>query len=1121
MRVLTSKYWQKKFKKTIIDKNGKKHVVRDGKKFEELVQKILDLEYGPNHWKATGNSWDGSRDFEWRTAHSYKWAECKNYEQKISLNVLSNTLVMAMIDFADEILIFSYSKIKQPVLNRLMQFADVSQKKIKIYADESLEEIIFSHFTELKSGFFPSACFTEVDLERLMPYISCQVIADPVVAYSMNTDLGAIPKSPSDINFDTLLCLNIYFCNRASRNIAVEISIKWTPGDFSVLNPDKKADKKFTLASNAIVVKKIYFRVHKFNPVLHFPEITIFCDAQEKKFSFGSVKCSWIGDCVLQGSSYKKIKNIFETRVVKGSFFRAINLYGTSGVGKSRLLKECENIALGHGYRVIRFQTNFQDQEYCNTKNIIIEFLCGLYDIPNLEELFADAQKEHLSGIYPILYFIHENSIDFNYIEKTIVPVVTQKLMKTHCYISIDNIQYYPTPFISLLHLIINQLLIENRHCKSRIGISFNMDYIYQQDKCVSLWNFLCNNENYIIKKEITGFATGNETRLFLNQLLQNSDIEPEQAQIIVDASNGNPFYVQTYLKLLEAENIIIPQKDGYIISPSMQEAFKEKMSCIPKDISSLLENRWNYYLKDHDAVQSLQILGVVHIFQKLNNELIQKFCLSTDIINELCNFHFLIRQTKTELVYAFEHDLMEMFLVKKYTLLCRYAFCVKTLPQDVNYEWYKVLYIIIMGTREINFLNSRVAEKEPPYKIGYEIYTLWMSHVVQKINSIEELENNLQHMTKVCETAREIYGTDSAITLYRCIINKVKAVFDHYQANSNWAWVMISYCNILYERNMYQEAITEIKNLLCYWHRDKITFENVVIYAYLYNRLHVYHRALHKYVTEEVISWLEKAEELQDYPDTPEEVSDQIKFINLIDRGYCNYEDISSKDALLEAWGKACEIYEKGRIPFKKVNYLYTKMQLYLFRNDLTKAWETIKNGLKVIDMKEQGTYYFLYFKQRYLLCLIVYLLMDNRFRQREIGDLFSQVEDYNCIMKGRISYSIQWLKSIYYWYQKKYEDAFMCIQSTKFSLYESKKKTFQSTFSGQLYDNARYFLAKGIVEDNISVDTEQLSDSKLISVLKDTFQMSKRELKLYINAHRATSILQEKEHKINFPTL
>lgn len=1110
MRLLTSNYWKKKFTKSVIDKNGKQKIVRDGKQFENLVKKILDLEYGPNRWKETGSSWDGSRDFEWRTSHSYKWAECKNYADKISLNTFSNTLVMAIIDFADEILIFSYSNLKRPVLDKLLQYADIAQKKIKIYADESLEEIIFSHFNELKPVFFPTANFTEFDLECLMPYISCQIIADPVTAYTINEDLGSIEKSPSDINFDTTLCLNIYIYNRSSRKISLELATKWVPGEFTVLNSNIKTDKKFTLNANAVAIKKIYFKTLKYNPILHFPQVKIACNSGERKFRFGTVKCSWIGDCILQGSSYKNIKKEFQIKVIKGSFFRGINLYGTSGVGKSRLLAECENVALGYGFRVIRFHTNLREQNDCSMKNVIIEFICGLFDIPDFEKLLMNAQKDQLSGIYQLLYCIKkENYIEKDYIAKKILPVVTQKLMKTRCYISIDNIQYYPAAFIAFLHSIIEKLLIENKHCKSRIGISFNMDYIYQQEECVSLWKFLCDNETYIIKKEITGFVTTNETRLFLNQLLQNSDIDPEQAQAIVNASNNNPFYVQSFLKLLEAENIIIPQRDGYVIPPAMTETFKQKMKSIPEGITELLKKRWDYYLVYHGEAQCLPVLAATHIFQKLTDELIQKFCLPIEVIHDLCSFHFLVKRQKNESIYTFEHDMTEMFFAQKYSLLCKYLFYQKNMPKDIDFEWYKILCQIIEETEDNKFLDSCLIEKEPPYKIGYEIYSLWVIQTIEKVRSIEELEKNLHCMTMVCENVRELYGTDAAINIYRHIIETVKARLGDYQSNINWAWLMISFCNLLYERNLFKEAITEIQNLLKYWTEDNITSDNATVYSYFYNRLHVYNRALHNCVTDEVINWLEKAEELQYYHNISQKTADEIKFLNLIDRGYCNYKDIASRDAVLEAWGQACTLYENSNIPSKKMNYFYAKIRILLFQNNLSMAREYIKKGIKAIDMREQGTYYFLYFKQRYLLCQVACFLIDDHFQPQEVEDIFAQIEDYNCIIKTRLTYYLQWMKSIYFFYQKKYEDAFRCIQSAQYSLIESKKKTFWQIYSKQLYDNACYFMANERIENHACNNIEYLSDQKLISSLHKIMQMSMKEIKQYLSKHHATSVL------------
>ena len=276
-----------------------------------------------------------------------------------------------------------------------------------------------------------------------------------------------------------------------------------------------------------------------------------------------------------------------------------------------------------------------------------------------------------------------------------------------------------------------------------------------------------------------------------------------------------------------------------------------------------------------------------------------------------------------------------------------------------------------------------------------------------------------------------------------------------------------------------------------------------------------------HSCVTPEVINWIEMSEKLQFYPGASKQNIDEIVFLNLIDRGYCNYKDITLKNAVLETWNKACTLYENSNIPSKKVNYFYTKIRVALFQNDLDTAREFIKKGLQAIDMKEQGTYYFLYFKQRYLLCEVACLLLEDYIEMYEIEDIFNQIEDYNCIIKSRLTYYLQWLKSIYFFYRAKYEDAFICIQAAQRSLYESKKKTFCLDYINQLSDNACYFLAE-IRDKNFTYNyIEQLSEPKLISHLNKIMYMSKHELKQYLKQHKATSILQKSESKINFPIL
>lgn len=75
-----------------------------GKKFEKLIENILDAMYGQLKWTGTRDSWDGSKDFYYYNTDSNMWAECKNYGSPIGLKVVSPSLIMAKIYDIDTLL---------------------------------------------------------------------------------------------------------------------------------------------------------------------------------------------------------------------------------------------------------------------------------------------------------------------------------------------------------------------------------------------------------------------------------------------------------------------------------------------------------------------------------------------------------------------------------------------------------------------------------------------------------------------------------------------------------------------------------------------------------------------------------------------------------------------------------------------------------------------------------------------------------------------------------------------------------------------------------------------------------------------------------------------------------
>lgn len=131
--------------------NFKKIQINKGILFEDLVEKLL-AEMFPNEvWLRTAKSHDGKRDFIYpadKFLPEQKWAECKNYNSNVSLNVVSPTLVMGSINDVECIYFFSYSPLNDNAIEGLLRYSESSGKIIKIYDGNLLENIVCRYHTK-------------------------------------------------------------------------------------------------------------------------------------------------------------------------------------------------------------------------------------------------------------------------------------------------------------------------------------------------------------------------------------------------------------------------------------------------------------------------------------------------------------------------------------------------------------------------------------------------------------------------------------------------------------------------------------------------------------------------------------------------------------------------------------------------------------------------------------------------------------------------------------------------------------------------------------------------------------------------------------------------------------
>lgn len=134
-----------------------------GVKFEDLVEELLREMFKPEKWYRTRTSYDGKRDFAYPDdpeTPDLKWAECKNYTDNLSINIISPTLVMGAIDKIKSIIFFSYSELNENAVEGLLRYTQTTGTEIKIFDGLILESLIYAyHKVPNISKFFPTTDF--------------------------------------------------------------------------------------------------------------------------------------------------------------------------------------------------------------------------------------------------------------------------------------------------------------------------------------------------------------------------------------------------------------------------------------------------------------------------------------------------------------------------------------------------------------------------------------------------------------------------------------------------------------------------------------------------------------------------------------------------------------------------------------------------------------------------------------------------------------------------------------------------------------------------------------------------------------------------------------------------
>ena len=663
MRKLKESYWNK-FLKT----NSSQKATRNGILFEDLVEHLLEIKYGCK-WIRTPKSHDNNRDFYLTTDEFSYWAECKNYKDTIALDTIAPTLVMAQIFDVNKVIFFSYSDINSSAKNKLFSFGNKTKKTITIFSGNTLDELIVECQKFLPEKFRPeSNDITQTP--QLIP-LDCNFyfIQTPILGANVcDRDVMAVSDALK-ITYNTIfeiafVCIN----NSLENDYEVEIQLNnqvGTDNDYFTLESHDIENDSQLLGLQKIpaaegLIRKYYFKSNRFRSLLILPvfQVNIRKGNQLIK-TFNSpikqVRNQWIGKTILIGEQYRAIVKKVEQQILDNNQFSCFTIYGSSGTGKTRLLKEIVDVLLKHRYRIANFIGSADDSTYVLLKELIY----FVYEIPDddilkgmEDDIFALSTNTSLSNAqkaYQLAQRFAKSKSDADLIDviEDSFDILYEKISREHIAIVIDNIQFFGDALIYFLQKFIMYSKHQSRHNFSVLILSINEDYLTEKTSTFLKYiTKISEDTSRFCYSNITGFHNKNQGILFLRELMHiSNDNLDEQFKIILRKSTLKPYYIYQAVYYLYEKEAISESNDekGYL--PCM-EKFCDAIEKMPPKIKDILCERWKDFLTKtkYNKEEIVTTIACVYIFRELTPQAIQLLSLNWHIINLLEERIFLRR---------------------------------------------------------------------------------------------------------------------------------------------------------------------------------------------------------------------------------------------------------------------------------------------------------------------------------------------------------------------------------------------------------------------------------------------------------------------------------------------
>ncbi len=638
----------------IIEMGDKETNVLKGYAFEYLIYNLclcmfnLPIEHTPL-------SNDKGKDLVIHDGENNIWVECKNYKDTIGTHVVSNTLVMAMLENVKKIYVFSKSKISDRMVEELLEYSKLTCIDVTVLSDKELEKQIIKYRFDPRlefDRFFKSGIINnESDSQPFDFYITTdksEYFLGEIVTVSaiIKNTYDCEKKNSFTLHFDKMIFAKagLEFISSVDSNV-------------------------FSLDYCKVHRVDFRFRIAKYNKTINIPYITVSDSYNNVRQSNDcKISCNRLVRSYLIGESL----NIVKKFSINKSTSRFVVINGKSGVGKSRLLDELDIAHMKLGYRTLRI-----DLENISNCDIIRKIVSTLYNLPfvhiEADYIINDTQED----IHKILY---ERNYDFETNSQLIADIIYEKIVTEKCFIGLDNVQAADSKIIDILNLIIGKTQNENINFRTSIlCLVFNTERLMPEENIgLNIKLREMTHDYYVVKPfndqceiaETSKQDTANNLcKQFIFSCLNISSCDEEQECLFLELAKNCSFIPLDMQETLQyiVDNNIIKHEDNTCFICNKSEFNKVIHDCIA--LETILKKRYTLLLKNCSKKRISIIKNIINLLCYFN-ELSKYFLISLFNDNEnilkLVMTGFVIEQNNA---FAFSHSKIREFFKKQHNI--------------------------------------------------------------------------------------------------------------------------------------------------------------------------------------------------------------------------------------------------------------------------------------------------------------------------------------------------------------------------------------------------------------------------------------------------------------------